>query len=97
MPSEANEMQDPIHDNGSNAPAFEILEEPEDESLPEDLSLGELDFTSQDISLKGIALTPVFKRKKNSYSGFPTICSLLAGHQDLSSSLGRCKGISMHA
>lgn len=57
-------MQDPIHDNGSNAPAFEILEEPEDESLPEDLSLGELDFTSQDISLKGMTLTHAFRRKR---------------------------------
>ena len=47
-------MQNPIRDNGPPAPASESVDETEDESLPQDLSLGDLDFTSQDISLKGM-------------------------------------------
>ena len=47
-------MQHPTRDNGSPALGSESLEEVEDDSLPQDLSLGELDFTSQDISLKGM-------------------------------------------
>ena len=47
-------MQNPTRNNGSSALGSENLEEVEDDSLPQDLSLGELDFTSQDISLKGM-------------------------------------------
>lgn len=47
-------MQNPVRDNEPPAPASEDLDEAEDDSLPQDLSLGELDFTSQDISLKGM-------------------------------------------
>ncbi|CAL5229904.1 g13324 [Coccomyxa viridis] len=47
-------MQNPVRDNEPPAPASEDLDEAEDDSLPQDLSLGELDFTSQDISLKGV-------------------------------------------
>ena len=47
-------MQNPTRDNGPPAPASDPFDEAEDDSLPQDLSLGELDFTSQDISLKGM-------------------------------------------
>ena len=47
-------MQNPVRDNGPPTPASESMDEAEDESLPQDLSLGDLDFTSQDISLKGM-------------------------------------------
>ena len=53
-------MQGVSDSDADRGTAAEDMEEAEDDLLPQDLLLGDLDITSQDISLKGAPMHPAY-------------------------------------